>query len=203
MTSSSSSPPSPEGLVGPRQYAVRNRSITSWKAGGLCRHALAVHRPSLVANTDTCCSSALKLSNAPNPLPGVRLQQVLGGEYHETCFCICWSGRVWRGCTIEPQRPRCLSPYQVRPRKHRTLNRSLMSATDGVTAGTSRATATVTTTRITSVAGAGTAAGDTVGVMATHHWGDRGWHPGWVMVGTIGITGTSGDPGWGFGTFHP
>jgi hypothetical protein len=52
-------------------------------------------------NDRTNCSSALNLRNAPNPLPARRLQQMLGGEYHETCFCTCWPRRTWRGCFIQ------------------------------------------------------------------------------------------------------
>ena len=27
--------------------------------------------------------------------------QTLGGEDHETCFCICWPRRAWRRCTVK------------------------------------------------------------------------------------------------------
>ena len=46
-------------------------------------------------------SSVLNLRNAPNPLPARRLQQMLGGEYHETCFCTCCPCRTWRGYLIQ------------------------------------------------------------------------------------------------------
>jgi hypothetical protein len=39
-------------------------------------------------------SSALNLSNGPNRLPRGLLQQALGGEHHETCFCTRWSRRA-------------------------------------------------------------------------------------------------------------
>jgi hypothetical protein len=45
-------------------------------------------------------SSGLNLSNASNALRGGHLQQALGGEHHETCFCTCWSRRAWRRCTV-------------------------------------------------------------------------------------------------------
>jgi hypothetical protein len=54
----------------------------------------------------TNCSSALNLRNAPNPVPARRLQQMSGGEYHETCFCTCWPRRTWRGCFIQRGRIR-------------------------------------------------------------------------------------------------
>ena len=43
----------------------------------------------------------LNLGNAPNRSRRDRLQQMLGGEDHETCFCTCWPRRAWRGCTLQ------------------------------------------------------------------------------------------------------
>jgi len=49
---------------------------------------------------------ALNLRNAPNRLPARRLQQMLGGEYHENYFCTCWPRRTWRGCFVQRGRIR-------------------------------------------------------------------------------------------------
>ena len=40
-------------------------------------------------------------SNAPNRLPVAHLQSMLGGEYHETCFCTCWPRRARRCGTLQ------------------------------------------------------------------------------------------------------
>ena len=40
-------------------------------------------------------------SNAPNRSLGARLQRMLGGEYHETCFCTCWPCCIGRRGTLQ------------------------------------------------------------------------------------------------------
>ena len=40
-------------------------------------------------------------SNAPNRSLGARLQRMLGGEYHETCFRTCWPRRIRRCGTLQ------------------------------------------------------------------------------------------------------
>ena len=124
-----------------------------------------------------------------------RLQRMLGGEYHETCFCTCWSRRAWRRCTLQrSRRLRCLSPFRARPRKLPTSSRPLTSATNGATAGTNRPTpmATVTTTRITMAVGVGiagdTGTAGTTGTITTAA-GD--------MADTTGISGHSEERGFG------
>jgi hypothetical protein len=97
MTSSSSNPPS--SLIGGWQRRRRSKpadyKLERTSAGTTGTRALAA-RSSVRArrkNPDNR-SSGLNLSNAPNPLPRGSLQQALGGEHHETCFCTCWSRRA-------------------------------------------------------------------------------------------------------------
>src|ERR1019366_2004754 len=87
-----------KGLVVRDECAVRNELITDWKAsfagaGG----TIASSRSRKMADGR---SSALNLSNAPNRLLSALLQQALGGEFHETCFCTCWPRRAGRRCTL-------------------------------------------------------------------------------------------------------
>jgi hypothetical protein len=115
-TSSSSNPPSQHRLVGRERCAVRTARVTNWQVIYKLESHYSLERPCCAARVQsqtlrwlfdeltvysTNCSSALNLRNTPNPLPARRLQQRLGGEYHETCFCTCWPRRTWRGCVIQ------------------------------------------------------------------------------------------------------
>ena len=138
----------------------------------------------------TNCCSALNLRNAPNRLFARRLQQMLGGEYHETCFWTCWPRRTRRRCFI-----RC------RPHRRRL--------------STSRAATTVDTGRLhlqrmgsllapplrrwrllpSALLGWSWLA-PSLGLWRGYGWPDMGWSAGVAGVAaTAGITGATGTSG--------
>ena len=146
-------------------------------------------------------SSALNLRNAPNRFAARRLQQALGGEYHETCFCTCWSRRARRRCTLYRAgvcdacrrsgsglasfgrsagslRLQRMGPLLAPAELRRRLLPSALLWWLGLASLASLAL---------------TAAGDN----GWHHW--HHWHGGW---GTAGTTGIPLHGGWGYGWHH-